>query len=235
MSRLFYALLACLMLNGSVDGATVSVLNIDPNTNPRNDGFTSTADAAGNVFTLTGTADFDGGGVNDTLVFALTRTTYTTGTISAGNVTVGTVNNGGNTNNWYSSFEDGETVQFDVSNITYTSGEADGTTAVFAGFTNFTRTDFAAGAGNGVDIDYLVHTGPIGSTTVTSSAGTTAVDLTSAGTSSTVFVTAEAGSDSIRIRDLDLQFETVTAVPEPTSFAILLGGLGMLTMRRRRA
>ena len=215
---------------GVAQAAVVDVLNIDPVAGTFS-GFTSVADTA-DSFTLTQTFDFDGGGTDDSLSFTLTRTTYASGSISGADVTVGTVNGGGNATNWYNNFGDNETLELEVSNIMYTSGEMDGTTAVFAGFTNFTRIDFGAGAGAGTSVDYLIHTGPVGSTTFTSTG--TAVDLTSAGTSSTVFVTAEDGAGGIRIRDLDLQFETVTAVPEPNSVAILLGGLSLMTMRRRR-
>lgn len=218
-------------MSGGAKADLVPIDDIDPAAGTYS-GFTSVANANNaDSFTLTGTSDYDGGGTNDTLSFTLTRTTYGQGSISGSDVTVGSVISGGNTTNWFSNFGDIETTQWEVSNIMYTSGEMDGTTAVFAGFTNFSRIDFPNGA-NGASVNYLIHTGPVGSTTVTSG-GAGNVALTSAGTSSTVFVTAEAGAAGIRIRDLDLQFETVP-VPEPTSFAMFLGGLGMLAMRRRR-
>lgn len=218
------------MMAGSAEAAVVNFLDIDPVAGTFS-GFTSVANTP-NSFTLTQTFDFDGGGTDDTLSFTLTRTTYASGSISGADVTVGAENSGGNTTNWYNNFGDNETLELEVSNIVYNSGEADGTTAVFAGFTNFTRTNFAAGAGAGTSVDYLIHTGPVGSTVFTSTG--TAVDLTSAGTSSAIFVTAEDGAGGIRIRDLDLQFETVTAVPEPSSFALLGGALACLAVRRRR-
>ena len=50
---------------------------------------------------------------------------------------------------------------------------------------------------------------------------------------STVCISAAARSLSIRLRDLDLQFETVaTAVAEPSSLA-LVAGFGLVGLRRR--
>ena len=230
LTKIAFVVGIVLLMSGGAKADLVPIDNIAPAAGTYS-GFTSVANNA-NSFTLTGISDYDSGGTNDTLSFTLTRTTYAMGSISGPDVTVGTANSGGNTTNWFSNFGDIETTEWEVSNIMYTSGEMDGTTAVFAGFTNIGRTNFTSGTGAGTaTIDYLVHTGPVGSTTFTSA--NTDIDLSSAGTSSTVFVTAEAGSGGIRLRDLDLQFDTV-AVPEPTSFAMFLGGLGMLAMRRRR-
>ena len=226
---------------GVVHAEIITIDNIDPffsdddADNRTYSGFVADPnDADGNSWTLTGTSDFDSGGVADTLEFTLTRRTYVNSTITGGNVTVGAVNDGGNINNWNTSFGDGDTLELEVTNITFTSGEMDGTTAVFAGFTNLRRVDFNGSEDN--DIDYLVHTGSVGSTPLTSAAMTTAIDLTSAGNSSTVFVTAEPGVGAIRLRDLDLQFETIVApVPEPSLLALLsLGVVGWVTRRRRR-
>ncbi len=208
-------------------GAIISVDNIDPTFGTFSN-FTSTASNA-NTFVLTRDFDFDSGGISDTLTFTLTRNTYNgTASITDSNVTVGTLNTGGNATNWYSNFGNLESLQLVVSDITYTSGEMDGTTAVFTGFTNATRTNINNA---GDEIDYLIHTGPIGSTTFTSTG--TSIDLTSAGTSDTLFITAESGAPGIRIRDLDLRFETVI-IPEPSSIALLgLGGLALIFRRRK--
>ncbi|MEP4077291.1 PEP-CTERM sorting domain-containing protein [Haloferula sp.] len=209
--------------------ALITIDNIDPVAGSYSD-FTSTG--TGDSFSLTRTFDFDGGGTDDTLTFTLTRTTYATGTIAGLNVTVGAVNAGGNTVNWYSNFGDAESIQLVVSGITYTSGEADGTTVVFDGFQGIGRTNFTSGTGAGnAEIDYHVHTGPVGSTIITNTGGTH--DLTSAGSSTNVFLTAETGSGGIRLRDVDLQFSTV-AIPEPSSAALLgLGALALLVRRRK--
>ncbi len=206
--------------------AMISINNIDPDAGTFS-GFVVTAVNA-DTFTLIGTSDFDGGGVADTLSFELVRTTYATGTITGSDVAVGNVNTGGNTNNWYSNFGNAETLQLEITNVSYTSGEADGTTAVFDGFQGISRTNIDDTS----EFDYLIHTGSVGSTTVSATSGT-GIDLTSAGDSSVVFLTAAApaaGVPGIRLRDLDLQFSTV--VPEPSS--VLLLGLGVLGLAARR-
>ncbi|MGJ8641998.1 MAG: PEP-CTERM sorting domain-containing protein [Luteolibacter sp.] len=218
--------LAACALSLSANAATIVIDNIDPDAGTYSD-FVSTATDA-NTFSLTRTFDFDSGGIDDTLTFTLTRTTYAAGSITGADVTVGTVNNGGNTNNWYSNFGDRESTQFAVSGITYSSGEMDGTTVVFDGFQNITRTNINDA---GASISYLVHTGSVGSTTITTTG--TALDLTSGGSASSLFITAEEGAPGIRLRDLDLQFSTA-AIPEPSSTALLgLGGLALILRRRR--
>lgn len=133
--------------------------------------------------------------------------------------------------NWHNNnFTTGNTLSLEVANISYTDGEGDETVA-FDGFTSIRSISFGAGpttpAGN---IDYYV--GLVGATTVTGDP-TFTPSLTSNGTSPSLFLTASNGP--VRLRDLDFQFQTVAvAVPEPSSIALLCGGLGVLAMRRRR-
>ena len=241
MRTSIFALLAGLMMTGAANADIIEILSIDPAAGTRS-GFTITATNA-DTFSFTGTSDFDGGGVDDTLAFTLTRSTFNaSGAAIAenGDVTIGAATNGGNNVNWFSNFGDLESIQLEVSDIAYTSGEADGTTAVFNGFVGVDRVNITATDA----IDFFIHTDTgagTGSTTVTPTNGgtnnNTVIDLTSVGASETVFITAEDGSGGIRLRDLDLRFETVAAasVPEPTSSAVLLGGLSMMVMRRRRS
>ena len=224
--------LAILSTAGFAQGALIAINNIDPGAGT-NGSFTTTAPDP-DTLVFTRNFDFDGGGVEDTLTFTLFRSTFNgSSTISGSDVTVGGVNNGGNTANWYSSFSLGESIELRVADISYVSGENDGTTAQFAGFTSIARVNFStAGVTSaGAEIDYLIHTGPIGSTTITNSGGD--LDLTSVGNSDTVIITAGEGALPIRLRDLDIVFETVPA-PEPTSTMLLgLGGLALVLRRRR--
>ena len=222
--------LAILSTTALAHGASIIVDNIDPTMGTYSGFATTVIDA--DTFLFTQTSDFDGGGTDDTLSFTLTRTTYAASTITGSDVTLGNVITGGNTANWFSNYGDRDTIQLEVSGISYTSGEMDGTTAQFTGFQTFGRTNFTNGTGAGtVTIDYLIHTGSTGSTTFTSA--NAPIDLTSAGNSETVFITAEEGSGGIRLRDLDLEFETVL-IPEPSSTALLgLGGLALILRRRK--
>ena len=213
--------------------ATISINDIAPDDGTFSS-FTSVASTDGNSFTLSRIFDFDEGGTDDTLTFTLTRTTYSGATINGSDIIVGNVNNGGNNVNWYSNFGNADSLQLAVSGISYTSGEADGTTVVFDGFQGISRNNFtnAAGLGAGTtELDFHVHTGSVGSTIITNSGGFQ--DLTSAGNSTNVFFTAEAGSLGIRLREVDLQFSTV-AVPEPSSAVLLgIGGLALILRRRK--
>ena len=184
------------------------------------------------TFTLTQTGDLDGGALDDTLSFNLIYEAYTGSTFSAGDVTLGAASAPNVNNvNWHNNnFTTGNTLSLEVANISYTDGEGDETVA-FDGFTSIRSISFGAGpttpAGN---IDYYV--GLVGATTVTGDP-TFTPSLTSNGTSPSLFLTASNGP--VRLRDLDFQFQTVAvAVPEPSSIALLCGGLGVLAMRRRR-
>ena len=183
------------------------------------------------TFTLTQTGDLDSGTFDDTLSFDLIYEAYTGSTFSAGDVTLGAASTPNVNNvNWHNNnFTTGNTLSLEVANVSYTDGEGDETIA-FNGFTSIRSISFGAGpttpAGN---IDYYV--GLLGATTVTGDP-TFTPSLTSNGTSPSLFFTASNGP--VRLRDIDFQFETVAAVPEPSSFAIIGSALACFAVRRRR-
>lgn len=233
----FILAVAFYCISTTCHGAIIFVNNVDATDTRIFSGFSATdtttaAEAAANIdrFTLTQTSDFDGDGVDDVFTFDFIRSTHANSTITGSDVTVGANNNGGNTNNLFSNFGDRDTLNLEVQNISYVSGASNAiVTASFDGFQEVSRINFTSGTGAGsASIGHLVHTGPVGSTTVTTTGGT--IDLTSAGNATSVFITAPAGSGGIRLRDADLQF---SVVPEP-SFGVLLGLGGLALMLRRR-
>ncbi len=220
---------ACTALSVSANAAVININNMAPD-NASVSGFTVSVGALVDnkyTYTLTQTGDLDGSGGNDTLTFDLIYSGYTGSTFSAGDVTLGTatapkvINNV----NWFDNeYSTGMTLSLEVANIVYTSSES---TVAFDGFTAIDAISYSSTpAGN---ISYYV--GLTGATTVTGDPNFTP-SLTSNGTSPTLYFTAAGGP--VRLRNLDFQFVT-SAIPEPSSFALLLGGLGMLTLIRRRA
>jgi len=222
---------ALITLMEASNAATISVLDMTP-TSTSISGFTVTGGTlvgSTRTYTLTQTADLDGGSVDDTLSFDLIYEAYTGSTYAAGDVTLGTTSTpNGNNINWHSNeFTTGDTLSLEVANISYTDGEGDETLA-FKGFTSMRPAAVTSIGTPTGDIDYYV--GLIGATTVTIDP-TAEASLTSNGASPTVFLTAADGP--VRLRNLDFQFET-SQIPEPSSTALLcLGGLALILRRRK--
>ncbi len=231
-----YTLMLSLILPLSASADIINIANLAPNDSGNIvSGFTVSGGAlvgSTRTFTLTQTGDLDSGTLDDTLSFDLIYNAYTGSTFSGGDVTLGTASTPNVNNvNWHNNnFTTGNTLSLEVANISYADGEGD-ETAVFNGFTSIRSISFGAGPTTPAgDIDYYV--GLVGATTVTGDP-TFTPSLTSNGTSPTLFFTAANGP--VRLRDIDLQFETVTAaVPEPSSFALIGGVFACFAVSRRR-
>ncbi|MEP2776223.1 MAG: PEP-CTERM sorting domain-containing protein [Luteolibacter sp.] len=226
---LFVSALSALTL--SAEAAVINILNMAPDSTTVS-GFTVSGGAlvgSTRTFTLTQTADLDGGlGGDDTLSFDLIYEAYTGSTFDGTDVTLGATQITPNTNNinWHSNtFDGGSTLYLKVANISYTSSDS---TVAFNGFTGIRPANYA-GTGAG-DFDYYI--GLLGATTITGDP-TFNASLTSNGTNPELYFTSAGTQDPVRLRDVDFQFET-SAIPEPTTPAMILGGLGMLALIRRR-
>eukprot|EP00903_Cladosiphon_okamuranus_P004032 g4030.t1 len=187
----------------------------------------SALDDGARTYTLTQTGNLDGGTTDDTLTFDLVYRAYTGSTFDGTDVTLGTAATPSITNvNWHSNtFTTGNTLSLSIANVSYTDGEGDETLS-FGGFTAINPISYAGTPAG--DIDYYV--GLLGATTITGDP-TFVADLTSNGTSPTLYFTAAGGP--VRLRNVDFQFET-SAIPEPSSTALLgLGLAGTLLLRRR--
>lgn len=218
------------MLAQASHAAIITIANLDPTDNFMSGGFTTTVTGTTpRNIAFAGTFDMDGGGTNDTLTFDITYEYYSGSSYSGTDVTLGTPSAANiNNQNWGNpTFTGGDTLALLVSNIAYSSGEADGTTVVFDGYTGIRKIDNGAGA-----VDFAIG-GLTGATVVTGPAGNGDLNISSLGNATQLYITSETGNGSVRLRDLDLQFSTVTAVPEPSSFA-LLGVLGCFAASRRR-
>ncbi|MCP5536221.1 MAG: hypothetical protein H7A51_08315 [Akkermansiaceae bacterium] len=171
-----------------------------------NDGYTGFDSRHINTVYAT-TTDFDGGGTDDTLTFDVVYDYYTGSTFSAGTLTLGTAatpQSGGL--NWGdNTFDSGDTLSLLVQNISYTSGEADGTTVAFAGFTGLRRVDV-----DSTTFDTYVGGALTGQSTV-SSTGAGELDISALGSSAQLYFTSggTGNGNTIRLRDLDMRFNTV--------------------------
>jgi hypothetical protein len=152
---LLTAVAISLALTQTSNASIVSILNLDPAAGTYGD-FTASISGGPKTVTISftngGATDLDGGGTNDTLAFDMVYELYFdssyTGTSPNATVTLGTAANPTATGqNWgVGNFSGGRTLSLLVQNINYTSGEADGTTAVFDGFTGIRKIDNGAGA-----------------------------------------------------------------------------------------
>jgi len=209
--------------SANVDGGNIEAFDLSSGT-----------DGNSTVFTLSKTANLDGGALDDTLSFELVYTIYTGSSFSDGDVTLGssvaiaTSNlhfGQGYTGDPDTNFlEPGNSFTLSIRNISYTDGEGD-ETMTFVGFNHMSKF------GAGTEDFYL---GTIGYTTV--SVGGTGAEVNLGGlTDVTLTTSITAGTANQRLRDLDFSFETA-AVPEPSSFALLAGcfALTSIMVRRRR-
>ncbi|MEP2777535.1 MAG: PEP-CTERM sorting domain-containing protein [Luteolibacter sp.] len=229
---LFVSALSALTL--SANAATINIDNLSASDAGNTvSGFTVTGSLTDDTYTFsfTQTGDLDGGlGGDDTLEFDLIYNSYTGSTFDGTDVTLGTTQTTARTTNvnWHSNgFDNGNTLSLQIANVAYTSAES---TVAFNGFTQLRLVRYASTPAG--DIDYYV--GLAGATTVTvdpSGGFGSPASLTSNGTSDTLYFTAADGP--ARLRNADFNFET-SAIPEPTTPAMILGGLGMLALIRRR-
>ncbi|MFC5049667.1 PEP-CTERM sorting domain-containing protein [Rubritalea spongiae] len=212
------------------NAALISILDLAPDATSKN-GFTITSATSGTTVTLsfTQTGDLDGGTLDDTLAFDLVYTAYTGSTYSGGDVTLGTASTPNMNNvNWHNNtFAGGDTLALEVTNVNYTDGEGGDHQAIFNGFLDIRPTHYSSAIVG--DVDYYLSL--VGATTITGDP-TFGADLSANGDNASLYFTASDGP--VRLRNLDLQFETV-AVPEPSSVALLGLGFGALALRRRRS
>ncbi len=225
--------------NGAVQAAIVTFNTFDAN-GTQSSGFTITPSAPGDptTYSFTRTANLDGGTIDDTLSFDFVYTMYTGSSFDGTNVTLGTsvalaslgnshyMNNyvGDGNTNFVSA---GDSFTASITNISYTSGEGFNVPAVsFDGFNSLSKF------GNGA-ADIYVGTDSAVTKTVGSGNGPITLD----GVTDLAITTAlTTGDSNQRWRDLNFSFTVpdATAVPEPSSFALLGIGLAGFAVRRRR-
>ncbi len=217
-----------LVMNGLASAAVVSVNNWDGHqTGTYASVWTISAAADGNdvVYSWSRTGNLDGLGTNDTLSFDLRHEAFTGSSFSSPNVTLGSsFDLGGATNQHFGpngDLDNNQSFRLSIENITFTQGEGLGWEATFNGF-----SDMAKFISEAEDV-YIGTT----DAEIVSAAG---VPLSSP---LQVLTVSMIGSDNAnRFRDFDFAFTTAeaAAVPEPSSFAALIGGIGLLAFRRRR-
>jgi hypothetical protein len=176
-------------------------------------------DGNSTIYTLSDTADFDGGGTDDTFSFDVVYTIYKDSTILAGNVTLGTsvalvdpISNShfgqdyvGDASANY--FVPGDSFTLSIENIVFTSGEG-GFDSLFTGFNSVKKF------GGGDQDLYIGTTGYSTATVGAATASTVALGgvLDLAVTTSVLDpVTADQ-----RLRDLNFTFETQAIPPKGT-------------------
>jgi len=203
-----------------------------------NSGYTITPTTVGNevIYDFTQTGDLDGLGIaDDTFSFTVTAT-YLEGTTFDGTTltlgtTAGTVTTSGTGGlNWGSGDSDeGDSLVFSLSGVSYTRGENGKNDVIFNGFTqtlsagNNNVTDIVIGEGT----DFVLYD---------DATRFTDLDNTVTDTSQYVYnyITRESGGAIVSLRDLDFSFQLEDTIPEPSSAALLgLGGLALIARRRR--
>ncbi|MFC5051369.1 PEP-CTERM sorting domain-containing protein [Rubritalea spongiae] len=145
-------------------------------------------------------------------------------TIGTTSAAVGTVNTGnGNAFGVGTGMADNSSLVFTITGLTYTGGSAS--------FNGFTGANVQETGGNGHRV--VVGEGPSGLFEGGWAAGTPQ-SITTGGATTLVVSSASQGTQNWGLNDIDFRI-TTTAVPEPSSSALLLGGLGALALRRRRS
>lgn len=193
------------------------------------------------------TFHFDGVTINNTNIddsFGDNATTDSTGfTVSAGaDGTVGTSDiditwqSAGATDHYASWDGRGEAAQLDVHNVSWTFATSANTAVILESF----DLDEWNGGGT-MDIDWTVTgsvSGALGSGNWTRSTGgrdTIAPSITGAAGESLTLTFALNGGTASYVAVDNLVLDQISAVPEPTSAALLGLGLGAMAMRRRRS
>lgn len=249
MKKTLTSLSTGLLIAGAAQAATITQLLSGPTVNGNQvNGVVATTnvtDASGATFDIIFNLDSIGNGANDPVPRFNTATgSYAVDTSTDAN------NNHGNTIDG----DDGEGLSF--TNLAITNFNANGSGFTLADFTDLTFSSLAFGssgnAQDGVNIsftDFPTHPTGLGGTTsvalltadnqnLSGIASGTTYDLTALSTytapATDLFLRTDNQNTGNRWSVDSLTVTYTSPVPEPSSSALLLGGLGLLALQRRR-